>query len=73
MFLVAVVVGAGFGAGDQYLGSLNTQGLWTVSLSMLSAPWLVLPFAFGCLQLRSSRAAVVGVDVTVRPCRRRPT
>jgi hypothetical protein len=65
MFLLAVVVGAGFGGGDQYLGSLNAPGLWTVSLSLLSAPWLVLPFAFGCSQLRSSRAAAIGLVVTL--------
>jgi hypothetical protein len=61
---LAVVIGAGFGAGDQYLGSLNAPGLWTVSLSLLSAPWLVLPFAFGCSQLRARRAAVLGLVVT---------
>ncbi|MGC9962465.1 MAG: DUF6518 family protein [Acidimicrobiales bacterium] len=65
MLLVAVVFGLGFGAGDQYLGSLNTEGLWTISLSLLSAPWLVLPFAFGCSQLRSNRAAIVGLVVTM--------
>lgn len=65
MFVVAAVVGASFGAGDQYLGSLNAPGHWTVSVSLLSAPWVVLPFAFGCSQLRSSRAAAVGLVVTL--------
>jgi hypothetical protein len=65
VFLAAVVVGLVFGAGDQFVGSLNAWGLWTVSLSLLSAPWLVLPFAVGCSQLRSRRAAVVGLVVTL--------
>ncbi|MGO9196379.1 MAG: hypothetical protein ACLQK4_04545 [Acidimicrobiales bacterium] len=65
VWLVAIVLGAGFGAGDQYLGSINAPGLWTVSLSLLSAPWLVLPFGFGCSQLRSNRAAAVGLVVTL--------
>jgi len=65
VFLVAVVVGLGFGAGDQYLGSIITPGLWTASVSLLSAPWLVLPFAFGCSQLRAIRAAAVGLVVTM--------
>lgn len=65
VFAVAFLVGVVFGAGDQYLGSLNTPGLWTVSLSLLSAPWLVLPFAFGCSQLRARRAAVLGLVVTL--------
>jgi len=64
-FLVAVAVGIAFGAGDQYVGSLATQGLWTVSLSQLSAPWLLLPFAFGCTQMRASRAALIGLVATV--------
>jgi len=65
VLLVAVVVGLGFGAGDQYLGSLVTLGSWTKTLSLLSAPWLVLPFAFGCSQLRARRAAIVGLVVTM--------
>jgi hypothetical protein len=34
-------------------------------LSQLSAPWLLLPFAFGCSQLRANRAALIGLVVTV--------
>jgi hypothetical protein len=64
VFLVAVVVGLSFGAADQYLGSLFTLGSWTASTSLLSAPWLVLPFVFGCSQLRAGRAALVGLLVT---------
>jgi hypothetical protein len=62
-FLVAIIAGLGFGAGDQYLGSL--PGNWTVTASLLSAPWLVLPFVFGCYQLRARRAAIVGLTVTM--------
>jgi len=65
VFPVVIVVGLLFGAGDQYLGSLDTRGLWTVSVSLLSAPWLVFPFLFGCSQLRASRAAQVGLVATV--------
>jgi hypothetical protein len=65
VFVLAVVVGLVFGGGDQYLGAINANGLWTVSLSLLSAPWLVLPFAFGCSQLRTSRAAAIGLVATM--------
>ncbi len=61
VLLVAVLVGTGFGVGDQYLGSLTALGSWTETLSLLSAPWLVLPFAFGCSQPRPSRAAIAGL------------
>ncbi len=65
LFLIAVAAGLCFGAADQYLGSLFTLGFWTVSASLLSAPWLVLPFVFGCRQVRAGRAAVVGLVVTL--------
>lgn len=65
VFLAAVVVGAVFGATDQYLGSLHAPGLWTVSVSLLSAPWLFLPFAFGCSQSRWRRAAAAGLVATL--------
>jgi hypothetical protein len=68
IFVVAALVGLVFGAGDQYLGSLRSMvalGPWTVSVSQMSALWLVLPFAFGCTQDRRRRAMVVGLVVTV--------
>jgi len=34
-------------------------------LSQLSAPWLLLPFAFGCSQPRANRAALIGLVATV--------
>jgi hypothetical protein len=61
VFLVAIAVGLSFGAADQYLCSLFTLGTWTVPLSLLSAPWLVLPFVFGCSQQRAGRATLVGL------------
>jgi hypothetical protein len=64
-FLLAVVIGLVFGGGDQYLGAINDNGLWTVSLSLLSAPWLVLPFLFGCSQIRPGRAATLGLVATM--------
>ena len=65
IFPVAIVVGLLFGAGDQYLGRIMVSGLWTVSASLMSAPWLLLPFAFGCTQRRARRAAEIGLVVTL--------
>lgn len=65
VLLVAVLFGIVFGSGDQYPGSLASPGGWTESLSLLSAPWLVLPLAFGCSQLRVRRAATAGPVVTM--------
>ncbi len=59
------MVGLVFGGVDNYLGSLNSRGLWTVSLSLLAAPWLVLPFLFGRSQVLSGRAAAVGLVATM--------
>jgi len=64
-FFVAVVFGFVFGAADQYLGSRVTLGLWAATVSTASAPWLVLPFAFGCSQVRPRRAMLLGLVVTV--------
>jgi hypothetical protein len=62
-FLVAVAVGVVFGGGDQYLGSLAAIP-WLTSFSLLSAPWLVLPFVFGCTQLQPRRAMLIGALAT---------
>lgn len=45
---LALLLSAAFGAGDQYLGSLPGSGHlwalhWSTDISLLSAPWLVLP------------------------------
>ena len=67
-FVVIVIGGLVFGAGDQYLGTvhaMNALGLWTESVSVLSAPWLILPFIVGWTQGRPRRAAVTGLVVTL--------
>jgi hypothetical protein len=67
-FLVIVIGGLVFGAGDQYLGTVhavNAMGSWSISVSLLSAPWLILPFLVGATQERPRRAAVAGFVVTL--------
>ena len=67
-FVVMVIGGLVFGAGDQYLGTVhaaNAMGWWTMSVSLLSAPWLILPFIVGSTQRRPGRAAVAGLLVTL--------
>lgn len=67
IFVVAAVVGFAFGAGDQWFGSLTPMvalGPWTVSISQMSAFWLLLPFAFGFTQEQRKRAALLGLVVT---------
>ena len=63
VFLLAALVGAVFGGADQYLGSLSAIP-WLVDSSLLSAPWLLLPFVFGCTQRSSKRAMVIGCVTT---------
>jgi hypothetical protein len=62
-FVVAIAFGVVFGGGDQYVGSLAAIP-WLTSSSLLSAPWLVLPFAFGCTQLQPRRAMLIGALAT---------
>jgi hypothetical protein len=67
-FLAIVIGGLVFGAGDQYLGTIhavNAMGWWSISVSLLSAPWLILPFLVGATQGRPRRAAVAGLVVTL--------
>jgi hypothetical protein len=66
---LALVLAAAFGAGDQYLGSLTGSGHlwavgWSTDLSLLSAPWLVLPFVAGATQREPRRAALLGLACT---------
>ncbi|HWB65646.1 MAG TPA: hypothetical protein VG708_02295 [Mycobacteriales bacterium] len=63
---IALVASAMFGAADQYLGSLLVHGWgrWTVEVSLLSAPWLVLPFVAGSTQASSRRSMVFGLLCT---------
>ena len=57
---LALVLSAAFGAGDQYLGSLSMHP-WGADISLLSAPWLVLPFVAGGTQRDPRRAALLGL------------
>ena len=66
---LALVLSAAFGAGDQYLGSLTGSGHawafgWSSDVSLLSAPWLVLPFVAGMTQRDPRRAALLGLACT---------
>jgi len=68
IYVVAILVGLAFGAGDQYLGtihSLTALGPWAVSISQMAALWVLLPFLFGCSQRRPRDAALVGLVATV--------
>lgn len=60
---LVLVLAAAFGAGDQYLGSLSAHP-WGADISLLSAPWLVLPFVAGATQLESRRGALIGLAAT---------
>lgn len=57
---LALLLAAGFGAGDQYLGSLA----WGADAAGLSAPWLLLAFLAGCSQRTPRRAALLGLACT---------
>jgi len=66
---LALLVAAAFGAADQYLGSLTGSGHpwaagWSTDISLLSAPWLVLPFVAGATQREPRRAALLGLACT---------
>src|SRR3954470_6770471 len=67
-FVVAAVVGLVFGAADQYIGSLKPMvalGPWTISLSQMSALWLLLPFVFGAAQVGPRRGIAIGSVATL--------
>jgi hypothetical protein len=56
-----------FGAADQYLGGLWSAthlGFWSVDVSMMSAPWLALPFVTGAREQTASRAVWIGALAT---------
>jgi hypothetical protein len=66
---LALVLSAAFGAGDQYLGSLPGSGHfwatgWSTDISLLSAPWLVLPSVAGVTQRDARRGALLGLACT---------
>lgn len=67
--VLALLLAAAFGAGDQYLGSLTGSGHvwaagWSSDISLLSAPWLVLAFVAGTTQRDPRRAALLGLACT---------
>ncbi len=67
--VLALVLSAAFGAGDQYLGSLEGSGHvwaagWSAAVSLLSAPWLLLPFVAGCTERTARSAALLGLACT---------
>ena len=67
--VLALVCAAAFGAADQYLGSLTGSGHawatgWSTDISLLSAPWLLLPFLAGATQRDARRAAMLGLACT---------
>jgi hypothetical protein len=67
-YLIAVVCGLAFGAIDQYLGTGHVTsriGWWTITVSGMSAPWLLLPFVAGMTQDRARRAVALGTVVTM--------
>lgn len=63
---VALALGLAFvfGGADQYLGSLSAHP-WAAEVSLLSAPWLVLPFLAGWTQRQPKRAAMLGLACTL--------
>jgi hypothetical protein len=67
VYVVTMAIGFAFGAVDQYLGSLwsfSHLGHWAVGVSLMSAPWLALPFLLGCRETSPRRAALLGWLVT---------
>ena len=60
----AIVLAFAFGGADQYLGSLLAHP-WAADVSLLSAPWLVLPFLAGWTQREPRRAALLGLACTL--------
>jgi hypothetical protein len=51
-----------FGGIDQYIGSLFSN--FATAVSVMSAPWLLLPFAAGAVQVTRRSAAGVGLAAT---------
>lgn len=67
-FVMAIVLGFMFGAIDQYLGTVHVTsrlGWWTITVSGMSAPWLILPFLAGMTQQRAKRAVAFGTVVVL--------
>jgi hypothetical protein len=62
--VIALVLSAAFGAGDQYLGSLAWASGWGADVSALSAPWLAVAFVAGATQRDVRRAVLLGLGCT---------
>lgn len=60
---MAIAAAMAFGGVDQYIGGRYSSFATTISL--LSAPWLLVPFAAGASQARTRQAAVLGVLATM--------
>jgi hypothetical protein len=71
LVVVVLVLSAVFGAADQYLGSLPGAHLWAAHMpwmtdvSLLSAPWVLLPFLAGATQRGARRATLLGLACTM--------
>lgn len=65
MVLFAIALAGVYGAADQYLGSRVGLGEWTVSVSQMSAPWLVIAFLAGTRPRRRIGAVTAGLAVTM--------
>jgi hypothetical protein len=61
--VLALILSGLFGATDQYLGNFSMHP-WMIDVSLLSAPWLVLPFIVGYTQRDPKRAALLGLACT---------
>jgi len=61
--VLAAVLAALYGAGDQYFGSFSIHP-WMADVSFISAPWLVLAFLAGCTQRAARRAVLLGLACT---------
>ncbi|HVB10195.1 MAG TPA: hypothetical protein VNM16_07495 [Bacillota bacterium] len=64
LYLLASLVGILFGGAVEHVGSL-AFGPWGWTTSQLSAPWLLLPFAFGTTERRAPNAAALGMIVSL--------
>lgn len=67
MTVLLLALATAFGAGDQYLGSLSAHP-WGADVSLLSAPWLVLPFLAGATRREPRRAAALGLACAAALC-----
>jgi hypothetical protein len=71
LVVLLLVLSAIFGAADQYLGSLPGAHLWAAQMpwmtdvSLLSAPWVLLPFLVGATQREPRRATLLGLACTM--------